>query len=179
MKHSATLLFKGPTMSPFKHSLSNTMTFIPYLCYIWNEDLLWLLSCCIQHFKFITKVTKQTWTYSIYICTDELQEKINIMSIPRTAQAKDMMPHTGAVKASRFNSTVETCCVLRPHYTAEHQQQTLNLREYFWAHSQRRSNITTQGNAAISASLALSLSTSFSLSTFFQNHSELTWLLFN
>lgn len=69
------------------------MTSTPYLCYIWNEDLLWLLSRCIQNFKFIAEVTKQSWTYSIYICTDELKEKAKIKSIPKTAQVKGMTSH--------------------------------------------------------------------------------------
>lgn len=44
----------------------------PYLCYIWNENFFWLFSCCIRNFKFITKITKQSWPNSMYICADEL-----------------------------------------------------------------------------------------------------------
>lgn len=93
------------------------MTSIPYLCYIWNEDLLWLLSCCIQHFKFITEVTKQTRTYSIYICTDELQKKVKIMSIPKTAQAKGMTSHIQPCpRLAGLTSMVETCHMHPGHW---------------------------------------------------------------
>lgn len=151
------------------------MSFIPYLSYIWNEDLLWLLSSCIQHFKFITKVTKQTWTYSIHICTDELQEKAKIMSIPRTAQDKEIMPRTGPRwRPAGLILPWKLSCSQATDYIAQHWWKTLNPYEHFWAQSQHRSNSTTQWNTAISTSLTFSLSTSFCLSTFFQNHFQLT-----
>lgn len=144
------------------------MTSTPYLCYIWNEDLLWLLSRCIQHFKFITKVTKQTWTCSIYICTDELQEKVKLTSIPKAAQAKGL------------TSLIQPCprlavylllwkpvrCTQATDYIAQHSWQTLNLHEHFWT--------PTQTPRIIQWNTATSTTVTFGLSMFFQNYCKFT-----
>lgn len=147
------------------------MTPIPYLCYIWNEDLLWLLSRCIQHFKFITKVTKQTWTYPIYICTDELQEKVKIMSNRKTAQAKGTTSHIQPCpRLAGLTSTVETFPVHPGHWLCSTALMTGFGPAWAFQNSytKNRNHTNMQWNVAISTTVT------FGFSMFFQNNYELT-----